>query len=202
MFPAADALSFYTSFANSAMSNHSWSVNSGNPIDAFLDGKVGGIIGYYTTLQEIVSRNKDLSIAVTPMIQRDTVALENRVDYGITWSMVVSAGGSDPGLAWRYLSTFTNSELLNFYREETKRLVPLRLRSDDQVEDRLYSPSSAATVFSRQFNTVKPYTKPEWQLVDQIFQDAINQIVVLGKSPQTSADTAAERLKAFIKPDA
>lgn len=202
VFPASEAIANYTSYAKPGNANFSWSPNSGDPINEFVNGKVKSFIGYYTAFKEIEKKNPDFEIRLSPFPQLDGVTDENREDFAVTWSFIANSRTSESSLAWRYLSIYLDPNILVEYATSTGRIDPTREGTRTPLTERTFSDNEADEVFRAQFATAKPYLKPEWQLVDQILQDAINQVVLLDKAAQTSADSAAERLKTFVQPDA
>jgi ABC-type glycerol-3-phosphate transport system substrate-binding protein len=197
-FPATEALDFYTSFSRPDKPNYSWSEAMGNPIEAFLNQKTGALIGYYSTLQTILKQNPSFEIRVAPLVQRQGEG--DRVDYAITWSFIVNAKTSQPLLAWNYLSYLSSELVQQKYSEKTNKPPAAKFNNYTEIVPSLKLTSEAAELVRSQFKSAKLFLKPEWQQVDEILQDAIRQVVVLGKTAQNSADSAAERFKIFTNP--
>jgi ABC-type glycerol-3-phosphate transport system substrate-binding protein len=197
-FPATDVLDFYTSFARVDKSNYSWNDTMGNPIDAFVNQKTGALIGYYSTLQTILNRDPNFEIRVVPLVQRQEKT--DRVDYATTWSFIVNSETTQPQLSWNYLSYMANELVQQKYSEKTNKPPATKYNNPTIIVPSLKLPSEAAELVRLQFRTAKQFVKPEWQQTDEIFQDAIRQVVILGKTAQNSADSAAERFKIFVTP--
>lgn len=192
--PSTEALDFYTSFARSSSSNYSWNTGLGDPIEAFLAGRTGGLIGYYSTLREILKKSPSFELALAPLPQR--LPEGPRIDFAAGWTHLVNRDSANQALAWRYLSALANRSLINRYAKVTSKISPL----DNQIEvsARRYDVSEAEELFAAQLNSAKNLIKPEWQTVDAIFQDAIKQVVNSGISSQNAVDSAALRLKELI----
>lgn len=195
-FPATEALQFYTSFATPGASNYSWNDTMGNAVDAFLAGKTGALIGYYSTLQTIIKREPNFTLRIAPLIQKQEKT--ERVDYGVSWSFIVNSETTQANTAWSLLSYLSEEILQLKYSEKTNRPPASIFSNSTPIEPALKTTSQATELVRQQLRSVKSLTKPEWQLVDEVFQDAIRQVVTLGKTPQNSADSAAERFKVFV----
>jgi len=196
-FPAQEALDFYTSFARVGQANYSWNSSLGDPIDAFLAGKTMSLIGYYSTLKTILKAKPNFTVKVGPMVQKQ--ADQERQDYVISWSLAVNNQTKNPDLAWQYLDYLGQKDILSQYAQATDKLIALP-DPNSSVSEVLVDSGSAQDLFAGQFDFATPFIKPEWQLVDQVFQDMINQVTVSGSSSQAAVDTAAERFKVFLSP--
>lgn len=196
-FPTAEALAIYTSFATPGQANYSWNATMGDPVDAFVAGRTGAIIGYYSTLQEIIKKKAGFTMKIGPLPQRSTDVAE-RIDYGITWSHLVNKNSPNTGMAWSYLSGLLNEATLDAYAIATNRISVAKFTDPNPLSPDVVEMERAGEVFQKQLQTIGFLYKPEWQTVDEIFQDMIKQVVNLHATPQNSVDSAAERLKLFI----
>jgi len=194
-FPGAEALDLYTSFARPGQPNYAWDSTLGDPIDAFLQGKTGAMVGYYSTLQQILNRDPKFTVKVAALPQKDPKT--DRIDYGVTWSHIVNKDSKNGALAWGYLSTLMSDQVQDFYSSRTNKISALKKAKTDLATGLVATTQAQEKVFALQVKTMKPFAKPEWQKVDEVLQDAIRQVVDLGKTPQNSLDSAAERLKDF-----
>lgn len=194
-FPGADALDLYTSFARPGQANYTWNSTMGDPIDAFLQGKTGAIIGYYSTLQQILNRDPKFTVKVAALPQKDPKT--DRIDYGVTWSHIVNKDSKNGSLAWGYLSTLISDQTQDFYSTRTNKISALKKEKTNLASGLVAATQAQEKIFALQVKTMKPFVKPEWQKVDEVLQDAIRQVVDLGKTSQNSLDSAVERLKDF-----
>lgn len=195
-FPSTEALSTYTSFATPGQANYSWNTTMGDPVDAFVAGRTGAIIGYYSTLQTILEKKATFTIKVGPLPQRNTEVAE-RVDYGITWSHLVNKNSPNTGAAWSYLSSLLNSTNLDAYAVATGR-ISVGKSATSTLSGDVVELGRSGELFQAQLQTIGVIQKPEWQGIDEIFQDMIKQVVNLKATPQNSVDSAAERLKTYL----
>lgn len=198
LFPATDALAYYTVFAKPGSAAYSWNSGLGDPIDAFMNQRTGALLGYYSTLQTIINKKPNFKLKIAPLVQ-PSLDVE-RVDYGVSWSHIVNKNSSNGLLAWNYLGTLISDDIQSGYADATGRISVSRPASQLLLEDRLVGPEQARNLFRIELQYLHQLTKPEWQGVDEILQDMIKQVVTLGQTPQNSADSAAERLKAYVTP--
>jgi len=196
VFPATEALEFFTGFAKPEAAHYSWSAALGDPVEAFIQGKTGALIGYYSTLQAIQAKTPDFTIKVAPLIQK--AADHSRVDFAMGWTHLVNRQSVRSALAWNYLATFLDGRHQDKYAEATGRIAA-RKQAAGRPQSQLYDLDLAKELFRLQLQSAKVFEKPEWQLVDEVLQDAITQVVNTGVSAQNSIDSAAERLKTLIK---
>ncbi|MBI4948344.1 extracellular solute-binding protein [Candidatus Berkelbacteria bacterium] len=196
-FPATEALDFYTSFAKPGKANYSWNKGLGSGLSAFIGGRTATLIGYHSTLKQIVDANPSfkLKVATFPQIN-DSVKVADRVDFGVSWSHIVNKDSKNTGLAWKYLGYFMESSVLNQYSNLTDKIsVELLGRTRPIPTELITADNAAEKIFLAQLQYLKPFIKPEWQETDEILQDAIKLIVNDNAKAQTSADTTAERFK-------
>lgn len=194
--PATNALSFYASFASPGQANFSWTENLGDPINAFLNQKTGALIGYYSTLQTILSKNPSFSVTVLPLVQPSLTTGTPRVDYGVTWSGAVSKTSPQTALAWNYLSYLGTSTVLQQYATTANRLdISNSGATTIALQSQLISASGAATLYQKELSTIQSLAAPEWQFRDQVLTDTINLVIDSAQSAQTAVDSAAARFK-------
>lgn len=196
-FPTAEALAFYTSFASSKATNYSWNATMGDPVKAFVAGKTGAVIGYYSTLQEILEQDPTIwqKIIVTPMVQKNPKA--ERVDFVMGWTHLVNRDSTAPTAAWQYLAYLAQDTAQYDYAESTGRIEVAK--RDRGLAERSEANMSRDEIFAAQFDTGSLFIKREWQLVDVVLQDAINQVIVSHRTAQNAVDSAASRFKVFLQ---
>lgn len=200
-FPATEALSFFTSFSTPGQPNYSWNSTTDSE-SAFLAGKTGAIIGYWSTLKDIVNQKPSFKMLVAALPQKTVSESSTRVDYGITWSHIVNSKSSNQTLAWNYLSYLMERSVQASYASATGKIPVFTEESlcANALDRSAESDSDAAkSIFTCQLYSAGNFIKPEWQQVDEILQDAITQVVYSKQTAQNSVDTAAERLKVFQK---
>lgn len=198
VFPATDALSLFTSFARSGEPNYSWNNDLGSAVDAFKAQQAGALVGYYSLVQELTKENLGFDLGVTALPQPSDAT--DRVDYGVSWSHIISNQSPNAALAQSYLYYLATDPVQASYSEQTTKISarPVSLTVPQFV---VRNPSEFFTVFKAQFKTIRQLQKPEWQVVDEILQDAVKSVVNTGQSIQAAVDSAAARFKTLIPAD-
>ncbi len=195
-FPATSALAYYASFAQPGSATYSWNSTVGDPITAFLQQRTGALIGYYSTLKQIQAQSPKFSIQMAPLPQ--PTATSNRVDYGVSWSLIVNKNSKNVNADWAYLSYLATKDPMVAYEQATGKIAPYLSNSQPSTPTSIVGVSQALSLYRNQLYTVKQLDKPEWQKTDQIILNTINLVVNSGQQPQTAVDTAAEQFKAFL----
>lgn len=199
VIPGQQAIDFYSSFARPGDKNYSWNSSVGDPVKALVDGKVAMILGYSSLVKDIRKLNNDIdTISVYPLPQQtDQQVKDGRVDFAAYWSHVVDKTSAQPALAWQFLQGLYTNENYRVYSKATAKPTVNSLQNQPAI---ILSSSDMndTTVFATQALTTTQVYKVEWQQVDQVLQDMINQSTVLRQSPQAVVDTATEALKKLL----
>lgn len=193
VFPATEATDLFTSFARSSESSYSWNNDLGNATDAFTAGKTGAVIGYYSLVQGWLKQSLGFSMVITPLPQIS--AEGERVDFGVTWSHIVSGQTKSPSLARAYLSYLTRNDIQVAYAEETGKVSVLPIKLLTVPTSAVKSADAFRSLFISQLKTAKQLQKKEWIAVDEYLQDLIKLVVNSKQLPQTAVDSIAERMK-------
>jgi ABC-type glycerol-3-phosphate transport system substrate-binding protein len=200
-FPGALSLDFITSFAKPSSANYAWTAGLGDPTTAFVNNKLGMMVGYSSLATDFRKLNKNFDSAVVlplPQLKDPITPADTRTDYAAYWTHVVSKTSAHPDSAWRLIQGLSSAENLKIYHKETGK------PTFDLVADSAFRQSAVdfqqLDVFTSQMPTSISSYKPEWQAVDETIQDLINQVVQLNQSSQAAIDSATDRLKKIIGP--
>lgn len=196
-FPATTALNLFTSFSKPSQKNYSWNNDLGSAVNAFKTGKALAIIGYRSLLNEIVSGKPDFKISVAPLPQQ-TDDVDDRVDYGVSWTHVMNANSGNQALAKSYLDYLSSSDALFDYSTEENKTSAAIYSPSSRDLDGLVEANAASQIFKAQQKTIRQTFKPEWQRVDEVVQDLIKLVTNSGQSAQSAVDSAAARLKDLL----
>ncbi len=199
--PAEDALKFFSSFARKDDPNYTWNSSMGDPIDAFVNGKLGMMFGYSSLKYDFLTRDKNFTLAnVMPLPQPKSLIkpTDQRFDYAIYWTHGVSAQSPNQLLAWQFLKSFTTQEQLQTYAKATGRLTINQL-TQDPLNSNTTTDFNDGSIFLGQIQTSTVAYKPNWQGVDQALQDMINSASMSGQNQVAIIDTVAAKLKDVVK---
>lgn len=158
--PGAEALRFYTSFANPNYGNFSWNDaitrdDSAKEIAAFAKGKVAMIIGYSYYYENIMDkieemkkadketmRPSDVAVAYLPQDSEDA----DKINYANYFAYTVSKNSKNPEIAWDFIGFMTEDERLSEYHNLTHKPTSKIGLIDNQATDAVYG------IFSVQAN--------------------------------------------------
>jgi|GEM_PF-1309122 len=199
-YPAQDALSFFTSFAETGNPNYTWPATAGDPTQAFVAGKLGMMVGYSTLAMDIRRINKDFDQAVIIPLPQDKDLIEpsdKRVDYAAYWTQVVNKTSPNSSTAWQVIRATQEREGLRLYSKLTGKVTVGQV---DPANSSVSSSSDLSTLdlFAAQIPTSHTVYQPEWQTVTKILQDMARGKLVSQQSASTAVDTAAEALKQLL----
>lgn len=185
-FPGKDALTFYTSFADSSNKNYSWNASFSNSRQSFMDGKVAMVIDY-PELEDVIIQNKT-SISyekkAVPQLYKDrdqanfaryyvaavTKASQNQRLAAALAKVVMIDGGSSLIGGWSGSST------------------PL-----------LDNSTSSSDINLKQLQTAKTVYKRHHILFDQAFSEMIDDVAVRKLTIDNAINRGAERITNILQ---
>ncbi len=131
-FPGAEALRFYTDFANPQKSVYTWNAEQPSAIDQFAQGELAFLIGYRFNEPEIKSKNRgvDYGIAPVPQVNPDTnVTFANYNVY------TVAKQSKRANEAWNFIQFASNPSRLKGYLAGTNQISPVRSVLQEQLDN-------------------------------------------------------------------
>lgn len=126
------ALSFYTSFSNSAASTYTWNEEQPGALELFTQGNLAYYFGYYSDLAEIQDRSPNLRVGYTGFPQTNPESPISYANYPIE---TVYSGSERPEHAWNFLRFMTTAQQAQLYTDETGTISPLRVILNQQQLD-------------------------------------------------------------------
>jgi multiple sugar transport system substrate-binding protein len=130
--PAAEALVFYTDFANPQKEVYTWNDKMPNSLDAFVTGKTAYFFGYAYHLPVIRQLNRNLNFGIAPMPQ---IAGNPDVNVANYWIETVSNKTEHPDEAWEFVQFVTGAKNVTAYLNATNKPTALRGLVSSQLED-------------------------------------------------------------------
>jgi ABC-type glycerol-3-phosphate transport system substrate-binding protein len=186
--PSTDAVTLFTSFADSSQKYYSWNEDQAanydkGDISAFVAGEVSMIFGYASTYAEILSERGNLrtdkvdvididAIASAPMpqIEDPTVSTEKRDTYAEYFAFGVSRNTEYPDTAWKFLTFLSTPNNATTYFDATHRPTSLRSLIPDQSNDPLYG------TFAKQVGYAETFPVVDYLLFREMMDAAISSI--------------------------
>jgi multiple sugar transport system substrate-binding protein len=189
--PATRALAYYTSFADPRDRNYTWNSRSDYSIDAFANGRAAMLYGYAYTRQVIEQKAPNLNFDVAPVPQFD---LEGpSVNFANYFGEVVSRQSAHPEVAWDFLKFISSKEVLDRYGAVTGQPSSRK----DIIELQITDPDIG--VFAHANLTARSLYKPDQARMDDIFANAIDDILLRGLDVDQAISQAESRAAALAQ---
>jgi multiple sugar transport system substrate-binding protein len=164
----ANALEFYTDFANPRKEVYTWNSKQHYSIDAFYERETAMIFGYSYQIANIRAKAPRLNFGVAPVPQIDpTTNVRNFANY---WGYSVSSRCEFPKEAYAFLKYMTEDKRAQQYFLLTKRPTSVKALVDVQKDDPDYG------IFAKQSVQTKTWYRPDNNAIDEIFLQAIRNI--------------------------
>lgn len=190
--PGAEALDFYTSFANPSRANYNWNIESDYSVDAFANGRAAYLYGYSYTRQQINAKAPNLNYDVVNVPQFDLS--QPSVNYATYYAEVVSKRSSEvvQKAAWDFLKFATSKEMLDQYYAKDKQPSSRR----DLIA--LQTADLEIGVFAHANLTAKSFQKYDERRYDAIFAEAVDAILLRGENAQTAISRAQNQVSTLV----
>lgn len=168
--PAAQAVLFYTDFANFAKEAYTWNEKFSNSQDAFIKGETSMYFGYAKDLSVIKSRAPGFNFGISYFPQIDGSPI--KVNFANYWLETVSAKSSKTEWAWDFLVYATQSKNSEKYVLSAN-LPAARL---DLLESQAQK-NPEMRIFNEQSLTAESwYRGKQAEVAYELFRDFITQI--------------------------
>ena len=186
--PAAQALQFYTDFANSVKEVYSWNADMPESLDAFVRGQTAFFFGYAYHLPFIKARAPKMNFNIVAVPQVNPIAPVNFASY---WVETISKKTSHPNEAWDFLLFSAKAENVVKYLEKVKKPTALRSLIAGQKEDPDLQAFANELLTAKSWYRGKDTTKAEAYfagMIDDIFKpEALNDAGVYQKAVNNAA---------------
>ncbi len=146
--PGADAVRFYTEFANPLKAAYAWNKDQTGSFDAFASGKTALFLGYSYHLPLLRARSPKLSFGIAPVPQ---ISGGRTVNYANYWAETVSKATKNANWAWDFLQFAAKADNAKGYLSAAKKPTALRALINDQLQD------NDLSVFAGQLLTAKSW---------------------------------------------
>jgi len=189
--PGAQALRFYTDFANPTKEAYTWNADMPNSLDSFVAGTSAYFFGYAYHLPTIKARAPKLNLVVSGLPQIDPASPTNFANY---WIEGVSAKSTHVGEAWDFVQFITRRENVGAYLSLAKKPTALRALIQTQSEN------EDMTVFASQLLTSKSWYKgKDWSAAETALKEMINTVLNGEKIPLEAINLGAARVAQTIQ---
>ncbi len=191
--PGADALRFYTDFANPAKEVYSWNDQLENSIELFAANKLAIMFGYSYMLPDIKAKAPKLnfSLAKLPQIEGNPQS----VNYANYWVEAVSNKSKYKEEAWDFIKYMTTKDkIVKTYLDKTGKPTARRSLVDTQIdENEFFSP------FVEQILTAKSwYNGNDANTAEVVMKDMIDRVVKGQGGISDNMELAAKKIQQTI----
>lgn len=129
----AEAIGFYTDFANPNKSVFSWDDSLPDAFEIFTQGKLAYFFGYSYHADELRKRGVQFDWDITNFPK--TRGAEGDKYYSNYWINVVPKKSKNKDAAWNFIQSATSKDLVVNYLDTNKKPTALRALIKDQLED-------------------------------------------------------------------
>ncbi len=174
-FPGKEALRFYTGFTDPYQEIYTWNEKMINSLDAFIQGKVGFILGYSDYLPVIKEQAPKLNFDIAPAPQISGSLKE--VNYTRYQVETVSKKSGHPQEAWVFILYAAEAQNAQTFIERTKRPTAHRVLIEKQLEDFDLAPFVKGVLTAQTWYRGKNYS-----LVEESFQEMVYNVLTKEKT--------------------
>ena len=185
-YPAANALSYYTSFADPSSDVYTWNSNSDYSVDAFANGEVAFMYGYSFTKSQIDQKSPNLNYGIAPVPQPNLS--DPSVNFASYYGYGVSKQSKYQEAAWQFIKFMgSNAELQTYYKNNEVPSSRLDLIPSQNNDLNL-------AIFATANLTAKSFYKKDADAVNQIISTAIDSISLHSVNVSSALETAVQQI--------
>jgi multiple sugar transport system substrate-binding protein len=189
--PGAEALVFYSDFANPEKEVYTWNDKMPPSLAAFVNGQTAYFFGYSYHLPLIRFNNADLNLGIASFPQ---IEGNKPVHYANYWVEVVSNKTKYPNETWDFVQFLTKAENAQRYLAKTRKPTALRSLVNGQLEDLDLS------VFAAQLpNATSWYTGTDATATEEAFHEMIRQMHAGEADPKRIVELGATKVNQTIR---
>lgn len=167
--PGADAVQFYTDFANPSKDVYTWNANEPGSFDAFISGKTAFFFGYSYHLPFIKARAPKLNFGVSPLPQIEGAKVVNYANY---WAFTVAKASANQHFGWDFVQFLTKAEQASGYLTTAQKPPALRALIPNALDN------ETLAVFAGELLTAKSWYKgADASIAEQAFLSLINDVL-------------------------
>jgi multiple sugar transport system substrate-binding protein len=188
--PGAEALTFYSDFANPEKEVYTWNDRMPASLEAFVRGQTAYFFGYAYHLPLIKARNPNLKFSVNPFPQ---IEGNTPVAYANYWVESVSKKTKFPNEAWDFIQFITDQKNVDKYLTATRKPPSLRSLMKLQVNDLELAAFGDQLPFAKSW-----YHGNDAIATENAFADMIKQVLT-GEDPNKVIILGATKVNQTLK---
>lgn len=195
-YTGTQALSFYTSFADSSKDNYSWNIAMPDSLDAFIAGKASMMLNYASAQQRISQEAPTLNYGIGPLPQ--VSGATTSIDFASYWTNTVTNNSQNPDEAWKFINYVFNNKL-DTYLAATglPSAKKINILSVPKTKERV---TYGDDPFKYQIMSAKYWYRGKYpSKVASAFYQMIQDVIVNKEALQKSIDKAAATVTELYK---
>lgn len=166
---AAQAVTFYTDFANPLKAVYSWNEDMEDSFDLFASGEVAFFLGYSYHHDFIRAANEKINLGIAPLPQIDGGKTVNYANY---WIETVSKSSDHQDWAWDFIEFAASEDRVGSYLSAAKKPTALRSLINTQIEDEVLSIFAGQTLTADNW-----YRGSDASIAEEAFLDLIDDFL-------------------------
>lgn len=188
--PAAEALRFYTDFANPSKTTYSWNRSLPASLNAFASGDVAVYFGFASEYAAIAQRNPNLRFGVAVLPQLGGTAA--KITSGTMQGLAIARGARNPAGALTAAQKLTTAAAIAVAAQAMS-LPPVR--RDVSFDT---SSSAAAAVFVQSALMSRSWADPNSTATDSIFKSMIESVSSGKSTPEQAVFEASTAMRQLL----
>lgn len=189
--PAADALRFYTDFANPDKEVYTWNKDMPNSLEAFAMGKTAFFFGYAYHLPTVKARAPKLNLAIVKVPQ---IAGNPEINFANYWVESVSKKSKYQDTAWDFVQFMTTDERVKSYLVVAKKPAALRSLLKGQFDDLDLGAFAAEVLTAKTW-----YRGLDSKVSEEALSAMIEAVANAGQTAEEAIDFAVRQINQTIR---
>ena len=170
--PGAEAVRFYTDFANPIKEVYTWNKSMPNSLEAFVEGKLAMFLGYSYHMPMIKTRAPRLNFGISKMLQIEGNPQE--INFANYWVETASVKSEYTQEAWDFILYAAKEENVQSYLNKAKKPTALRSLVDMQSADPDLEVFASQALTATNWYRGKDYNAAEviiGEMIDEVLSD-------------------------------
>ena len=166
--PAESALRFFSEFADSGKTSHTWVSSLPEAQELFLLGKLEMYIGFSSEYKEMLKKNPHTAIGITHLPTLDG----KKATYGSIFAPAVPLASRNYMASWQFIKFLTSKEISKIFSDSQMNASPRRdLFSSYQNEP-------TRSVFAESNLSLETWKNPDPVKTDLVFEELIEDMAL------------------------
>ncbi|HEY4521788.1 MAG TPA: extracellular solute-binding protein [Candidatus Paceibacterota bacterium] len=187
--PAESALRFFSEFADSGKTSHSWVSSLPEAEDLFLSGKLGMYIGFSSEYEQMRKKNPHTAIGMAHLPNLNS----EKATYGSVFAPVVPLASQNYTASWQFIKFLTSKEISKLFSDSQMSASPRR----DLFSS--YQSDSVRSVFAESNLSLKSWPNPNPTKTNAIFSELMEDMARKIDTMRALLTKAANKIREINK---